>query len=104
MQGQAESYLERLHKLVETDLNNFADGETPVDEWAKFRENIIGLTDVTRLHFHKLVQELEKGLDAMLADYHAGTRRHIRLNLRILLVYALPDAIACKGNGLKTYT
>ncbi len=56
-QGQAESYLERLHKMVENDLNEFIDGGK-VDAWAKWRENLIGLTDVTRSHFDKLVMEL----------------------------------------------
>ena len=58
LQGQAESYLERLHKMVENDLNEFIDGGTKVDAWAKWRENLIGLTDVTRSHFDKLVMEL----------------------------------------------
>ena len=75
-QGQAESYLERLHKMVENDLNEFIEGSTKVDAWAKWRENLIGLTDVTRSHFSKLVMELEKGLDAMLADYQNGAYSH----------------------------
>ena len=58
LQGQAESYLERLHKMVENDLNEFIDGAMKVDAWAKWRENLIGLTDVTRSHFEKLVMEL----------------------------------------------
>ena len=58
LQGQAESYLERLHKMVENDLNEFIDGAVKVDAWAKWRENLIGLTDVTRSHFEKLVMEL----------------------------------------------
>lgn len=33
------------------------------------REQLIGLTDVTRLHFEKLVNEFEKGLDAALKEY-----------------------------------
>ena len=72
VQGQAEGYLERLHKMVEADLNKFIDLETPAEEWPRFREAIIGMTDVTRIHFGKLVAELEKGLDAMLADYRVG--------------------------------
>ena len=58
LQGQAESYLERLHKMVENDLNEFIEGAMKVDAWAKWRENLIGLTDVTRSHFDKLVMEL----------------------------------------------
>lgn len=58
--------------MVEADLNKFLDQESSLEEWPKFREGIIGMTDVTRIHFGKLVAELEKGLDAMLADYHVG--------------------------------
>ncbi|PSC75961.1 putative E3 ubiquitin-ligase ARI8 [Micractinium conductrix] len=39
--------------------------------WNTFREQLIGLTDVTRLHFEKLVNEFEKGLDAALKEYDA---------------------------------
>lgn len=61
--------------MVEADLNAFVDMETPPAEWPKFREGLIGMTDVTRIHFGKLVEELEKGLDAMMADYQVGARR-----------------------------
>lgn len=50
----------------------FAKAGRSVDEWGKFRENLIGLTDVTRSHFVKLVSELEKGLENMLAEYDTG--------------------------------
>lgn len=33
------------------------------------REQLIGLTDVTRSHFDKLVNEFEKGLDEALKEY-----------------------------------
>lgn len=33
------------------------------------REQLIGLTDVTRIHFEKLVNEFEKGLDEALKEY-----------------------------------
>ena len=36
------------------------------------REQLIGLTDVTRSHFEKLVDEFEKGLDAALKEYDGG--------------------------------
>ncbi|KAK9809736.1 hypothetical protein WJX73_001188 [Symbiochloris irregularis] len=55
-QGQAEGYLEKLHSMAEKNLG-------------EFRETLIGLTDVTRTHFRKLVEELEKGLSVMLNDY-----------------------------------
>lgn len=58
MQGQAEAYLERLHGVTEKELEILAIEETKVDfhQWAKFRERLIGLTDVTKSHFEKLVQ------------------------------------------------
>lgn len=36
------------------------------------REQLIGLTDVTRSHFTKLVDEMEKGLDVALQSYDSG--------------------------------
>ena len=44
----------------------------PPPGWAEFREHLIGLTDVTRTHFDRLVAELERGLDNLAAEYHAG--------------------------------
>lgn len=61
-----------LHNQVENELTEFAKAGRSVDEWGKFRENLIGLTDVTRSHFVKLVSELEKGLENMLAEYDTG--------------------------------
>lgn len=67
-QGQAESYLEKLHGMAEKQLAEVLDtlrphDATPFDppqlnrpEWPKFRETLIGLTDVTRTHFRKLVE------------------------------------------------
>ena len=55
VQGQAEYFLEKLHGMAEKQVGSFLDGAEQVDGWAKFRENLIGLTDVTRTHFHKLV-------------------------------------------------
>lgn len=97
-QGQAEHYLEKLHHKVEKDLSKFlkprqvaegaeggeagasgsggggdeAGGSGSGEQqatWNMFREQLIGLTDVTRSHFEKLVNEFEKGLDAALAEY-----------------------------------
>ncbi|KAK2080152.1 hypothetical protein QBZ16_000005 [Prototheca wickerhamii] len=68
-QGQAESYLEKLHHKVEKDLQRFLTfqpGPDVHEKWTVFREQLIGLTDVTRTHFQKLVDEMEKGLDAAL--------------------------------------
>lgn len=55
MQGQAEFFLEKLHGMVEKQVNAFMTGDEAVEGWAKFRESLIGLTDVTRTHFDKLV-------------------------------------------------
>lgn len=54
LQGQAESYLEKLHKMVEQDMSEFLDASRPPTDWPAFRETLIGLTDVTqvrRSHF-----------------------------------------------------
>lgn len=68
-QGQAEYYLEKLHGEVEKQLEPFLNNKKTSEEWKKYRETLIGLTDVTHSHFEKLVQELEKGLDGMLEQY-----------------------------------
>ena len=58
VQGQAEFYLERLHSVSEKELDDLTNADAPVtaEEWIRFREKLIGLTDVTRSHFEKLVQ------------------------------------------------
>ncbi|KDD75114.1 hypothetical protein H632_c864p1, partial [Helicosporidium sp. ATCC 50920] len=67
-QGQAESYLERLHHKVEKDLEAYIHvddrpaPEVSMEMWAQFRETLTGLTVVTRNHFDKLVDAMEKGL------------------------------------------
>lgn len=59
-QGQAEFYLEKLNGEVEKQLDAFMksnrDSMKDGAEWRKYREMLIGLTDVTQSHFHKLVQ------------------------------------------------
>lgn len=44
--------------MTEKELENLAKEESKVnmEDWAKFRERLIGLTDVTKSHFEKLVQ------------------------------------------------
>jgi ariadne-1 len=44
----------------------------PPPGWPKFREALIGLTDVTRTHFDRLVAELERGLDNLATEYAGG--------------------------------
>lgn len=41
--------------MAEKQVGAFLDGQEDVAGWAKFRESLIGLTDVTRTHFDKLV-------------------------------------------------
>ena len=55
MQGQAEFFLEKLHGMTEKQVIAILDGNEAVETWPKFRESLIGLTDVTRTHFDKLV-------------------------------------------------
>ena len=55
-QGQAEFYLEKLHGEVEKQLEPFLKNQKTPEEWKKYRETLIGLTDVTHSHFDKLVQ------------------------------------------------
>ena len=56
LQGQAEFYLEKLHGEVEKQLEPFLKDQRTPEEWKKYRETLIGLTDVTHSHFNKLVQ------------------------------------------------
>lgn len=82
--------------MTEKELEQVAMEEQKVsmEEWGKLRERLIGLTDVTKSHFDKLVlvgldfrfctprrsfpsvassyviQELEKGMEKMLDDYN----------------------------------
>ena len=56
LQGQSEHYLEMLHGLAERELQERVDVQVEQEEWGKFREKLIGLTDVTKQHFEKLVQ------------------------------------------------
>ncbi|GAB4818029.1 hypothetical protein N2152v2_005075 [Parachlorella kessleri] len=69
-QGQAEHYLEKLHHKLEKELAGYLkEGDPPAEAWPKFREQLIGMTDVTRTHFHKLVDEFEQGVDAAMRGY-----------------------------------
>jgi ariadne-1 len=70
-QRDAENALERMNHKVEKVLPGFLNEAAPVnlDEWATFKEEVMGLTDVTRTQFSKLVDFLEKGLDAGLKEY-----------------------------------
>ena len=67
LQEQAESRLEALHDAVEKQPEAFLESGRSLGEWPKFRESLIGLTDVVRSYFEKLV--LVSG-----ACYHFVTR------------------------------
>lgn len=55
LQEQAESRLEALHDAVEKQPEAFLESSRSLGEWPKFRESLIGLTDVVRSYFEKLV-------------------------------------------------
>lgn len=72
MQGQAEYFLEKLHGMAEKQVGAFLDGSESAEGWPKFRENLIGLTDVTRTHFDKLVTVRISPFPASGADFDAA--------------------------------
>lgn len=69
MQGDAERSLERLHELAEKELGKITND--PTLDFTSFRTSLIGLTDVTRQFFERLVAQLEKGIASMKDDYRA---------------------------------
>ncbi len=89
-QQDAEAALERMNHKVERRLPAFLrdDGEGEGEgaggagggarqavepaEWAAFREELLGLTDVTRAQFAKLVDFLAAGLETGLAELAGG--------------------------------
>lgn len=73
LQGQAEYYLEKLHGVAEREMERLANPEQPAsqEEWGKFREKLIGLTDVTRSHLEKLVQVCPVPFDFSLSGHKA---------------------------------
>lgn len=94
MQGQAEYFLEKLHGMAEKQVGAFLDGTESAEGWPKFRENLIGLTDVTRTHFDKLVSVCISPFPASGADFdglhtvlgmRAGCSWNPFLNLGFLL-------------------
>ena len=75
-QGQAEYFLEKLHGMAEKQVIGFLDGSAPADGWGRFRENLIGLTDVTRSHFDKLVLVRPARPASPTTRCTPGSRRH----------------------------
>lgn len=72
LQGDAESSLETLHSMVEQKLKELVEDPQMLANFQTFRKNMIGLTDVTRDYFEKLVKQLETGFDNIETLY-AGT-------------------------------
>lgn len=81
-QRDAEIQLEKLNQKIERDLHLYCtmplpggadsqDTPPPSIPWETFREQLIGLTDVTKFYFKKLVDEFEKGMEAVLSEYAA---------------------------------
>jgi ariadne-1 len=75
-QRQAEGHLEKLTSRVEKDLVGYlkareleSDNLPAPQGWARFREELIGLTDVTRTHFNRLVDFLGKGLEEAMSEF-----------------------------------
>lgn len=73
--NDAEVALERLSHKVEVELSTFKRPESEsieeserISSWNEFRQDLIGLTDVTRNQFLKLVRVLEHGLDTSIEE------------------------------------
>ena len=74
LQGDAERSLDQLHEVAEIKLRALREefagaGAIPPEVFQDFRRRLIGLTDVTRSFFDKLVRQLEKGFEGIERDY-----------------------------------
>lgn len=69
VQGNAEAVLEQLHGESEIKLSRLVHGCPDVVEFAEFRKRLIGMTDVTRTFFDKLIKQLEVGFATLSEDY-----------------------------------
>lgn len=74
MKGDAEASLEGLHGMVEKKLKELVEGTIILSQFQDFRKNLIGLTDVTRDYFEKLVKQLEKGFENIEMHYAGGVQ------------------------------
>lgn len=73
-QNDAEISLERISHKVERDLPNLIVREKDfILEFNHFQEDLIGLTDVTRAQFQKLVEFLTNGLDKSIDQLREAT-------------------------------
>jgi len=104
VQQDAENSLERMNHKVEKQLPAFLrqgaeSGKVNPAAWAAFREELIGLTDVTRTQFAKLVDFLEKGVDQGLAEF-GGLENEIGVNNSTVgHLPKAPDAILGGGTS-----
>ncbi|KAJ9186644.1 hypothetical protein P3X46_002191 [Hevea brasiliensis] len=69
LQGEAESWLEKLHNCVERELQPFLYCENQLKHFDDYRRNLIQLAIVTENYFEKLVKALENGL----SDVHKAS-------------------------------
>ncbi|MEW5317617.1 MAG: hypothetical protein WDW38_008901 [Sanguina aurantia] len=69
LQGSAEGLLEQLHGESEIKLCRLVHGCPDIVEFAEFRKKLIGLTDITRSHFDKLIRQMEVGFGSMSEDF-----------------------------------
>ncbi|KAF2283766.1 hypothetical protein GH714_015037 [Hevea brasiliensis] len=69
LQGEAESWLEKLHNCVERELQPFLYYENQLKHFDDYRRNLIQLAIVTENYFEKLVKALENGL----SDVHKAS-------------------------------
>ncbi|GMH45917.1 hypothetical protein BSKO_13880 [Bryopsis sp. KO-2023] len=72
LQGDAEASLETLHSMVEKKLKELVEDSQMLSNFQTFRKNMIGLTDVTRDYFEKLVKQLETGFENIETLYAGG--------------------------------
>ncbi|KAL5703989.1 RBR-type E3 ubiquitin transferase [Ranunculus cassubicifolius] len=65
LQGEAESWLERLHQLAEKDLMKYHNAKKlseKLKDFDQFQQKLAGVTWTTRNYFENLVRALENGL------------------------------------------
>lgn len=69
--------MERLHSTVEKELKDLVSDSKIVSQFQEFRKNLIGLTDVTRDYFEKLVMQLEKGFNKIEESFAGGGEKEL---------------------------
>ncbi|KAL5707850.1 RBR-type E3 ubiquitin transferase [Ranunculus cassubicifolius] len=74
-QGEAESWLERLHQCAEEELKKYINSDEFSEDFDGFRSKLISLTSATAKYFGNLVRELEKGLTAVEPESSRSLKR-----------------------------